>query len=142
MDEADYLALIADGITDARRYGKVAYYANAFDTTTQGFDIVATYPMQLAGGNTLWTFAGNYNKTEVTDINNPDAINAKRVTQLEQTLPRFRFTLTGDHRQGPGGSWAGSTCTTVLRSLRRTVEMLPVSTPVRSGSWTWKLRTP
>ncbi len=101
LEEADYLALIADGITDARRYGKVAYYANAFDTTTQGFDIVATYPMQLAGGNTLWTFAGNYNKTEVTDINNPDAINAKRVTQLEKTLPLFRFTLTGDHRQGP-----------------------------------------
>jgi iron complex outermembrane receptor protein len=101
LTEADYLALLADGVTDARRYGRVAYYANAFDTTTQGFDIVATYPMQLAGGNTLWTFAGNYNKTEVTDINNPDAINAKRVTQLEQTLPQFRFTLTGDHRQGP-----------------------------------------
>ena len=80
--------MIADGITDAGRYGKVAYYANAFDTTTQGFDIVATYPMQLAGGNTLWTFAGNYNKTEVTDINNTECHHdAKRVIQLEQTLP-------------------------------------------------------
>ena len=47
--------------------GKVAYFTNAFDTTTQGVDIVATYPMALAGGNTLWTFAGNFNKTEVTD---------------------------------------------------------------------------
>jgi iron complex outermembrane receptor protein len=100
------LALTSDEKAEAGRLGfgdieKVAYYANAFDTTTNGVDIVATYPMQLAGGNTLWTFAGNYNKTEVTDINNPDAINAKRVTQLEQTLPQFRFTLTGDHRQGP-----------------------------------------
>ncbi len=86
------------GFTDIFR---VAYYANAFDTTTNGVDIVATYPMQIAGGNTLWTFAGNYNRTEVTDINNPDAINAKRVVQLEKTLPWFRFTLTGDHRQGP-----------------------------------------
>ena len=80
---------------------KLAYYANAFDTTTQGFDVVATYPMQFAGGNTLWTFAGNYNKTDVTDINNMLAIDPKRQTQLEQTLPRFRMTLTGDHRQGP-----------------------------------------
>ncbi len=80
---------------------RVAYYANAFDTTTQGFDIVATYPMRFAGGNTLWTFTGNYNRTEVTDINNPEAIDAKRVTQLEKTLPLFRMTLTGDHRQGP-----------------------------------------
>ena len=98
--EADYAALEAAGI-DARRYGRVAYYANAFDTTTNGVDIVATYPMQIAGGTTLWTFAGNYNRSEVTDINNPDAINAKRVVQLEKTLPWFRFTLTGDHRQGP-----------------------------------------
>ena len=66
-----------------------------------GLDIVATYPMQFAGGNTLWTFAGNYNRTEVTDINNPDAINAKRIIQLEKTLPWIRLTLTGDHRQGP-----------------------------------------
>ena len=100
LTEADYAALEADGI-DARRYGRVAYYANAFDTTTNGVDIVATYPMQIAGGTTLWTFAGNYNRTEVTDINNEQAINPKRVTQLEKTLPWFRFTLTGDHRQGP-----------------------------------------
>ena len=86
------------GFTDIFR---VAYYANAFDTTTNGVDIVATYPMQIAGGTTLWTFAGNYNRTEVTDINNPDAVDAKRAIQLEKTLPWFRFTLTGDHRQGP-----------------------------------------
>ena len=85
------------GFTDIVR---VSYYANAFDTTTNGVDIVATYPMQIAGGNTLWTFTGNYNRTEVTDINNLDAVDAKRVIQLEKTLPLFRMTLTGDHRQG------------------------------------------
>ena len=107
------LALTPDELAEAQSLGfedieKVAYYANAFDTTTNGVDIVATYPMQLAGGTTLWTFAGNYNRTEVTDINNPGAIydytliqSDKRIIQLEQTLPWFRFTLTGDHRQGP-----------------------------------------
>ncbi len=107
------LALTPAELAEAARMGfgdieKVAYYANAFDTTTNGVDIVATYPMQIAGGNTLWTFAGNYNRTEVTDINNPGAIydnsltqRDKRVIQLEKTLPWFRFTLTGDHRQGP-----------------------------------------
>ena len=107
------LPLTSSERAEARRLGfedieKVAYYANAFDTTTNGVDIVATYPMQIAGGNTLWTFAGNYNRSEVTDINNPGAIfddslkqRDKRVVQLEKTLPWFRFTLTGDHRQGP-----------------------------------------
>ncbi len=96
----DKARLLADSGFDASVYGRVAYYANAFDTTTQGVDIVATYPMRFAGGNTLWTLTGNYNRTEVTDINNPLAIDAKRVTQLEKTLPLFRMTLTGDHRQG------------------------------------------
>ena len=100
LDEGDYDFMLESGIRYPRRFGKVAYYANAFDTTTQGFDVVATYPMQFAGGNTLWTLAGNYNKTEVTDINNMLAITPKRETQLEQTLPLFRMTLTGDHRQG------------------------------------------
>ena len=107
------LALTPGELAEAQRLGfgdieKVAYYANAFDTTTNGVDIVATYPMQLAGGTTLWTFTGNYNRSEVTSINNPGAIyddsldqRDKRIIQLEQTLPWFRFTLTGDHRQGP-----------------------------------------
>ena len=59
------LALTSDEKAEAGRLGfedieKVAFYANAFDTTTNGVDIVATYPMQFAGGTTLWTFAGNY----------------------------------------------------------------------------------
>ena len=98
LDDSDIAFAQSLGFTDILR---VTYYANAFDTTTNGVDIVATYPMQLAGGTTLWTFAGNYNRSEVTDINNPDAVDAKRITQLEKTLPWFRMTLTGDHRQGP-----------------------------------------
>ena len=66
---------------------KVAYYANAFDTTTNGVDIVATYPMQFAGGTTLWTFAGNYNQSEVTDINNPGAIYDDSLTQRDKRIP-------------------------------------------------------
>ena len=46
----------------------VKFFTNAFGSTTQGVDIVATYPMALAGGNTLWTFAGNFNQTILTDI--------------------------------------------------------------------------
>ena len=98
LDPSDLAFARSLGFTDIFR---VAYYANAFDTTTNGVDIVATYPMQFAGGTTLWTFAGNYNRSEVTSINNPDAVDAKRITQLEKTLPWFRMTLTGDHRQGP-----------------------------------------
>jgi iron complex outermembrane receptor protein len=93
--------LLAAGVRDAADIAKVTFFTNTFDTITDGVDVVATYPMALAGGNTLWTFAGNFNQTQVTDIADPEIIGAKRVTQLEQTLPTMRFTLTGDHRQGP-----------------------------------------
>ena len=76
----------------------VKFFTNAFDTTTQGIDLVATYPMELAGGTTLWTLAGNWNDTQVTE-HDSKIINAQRVTELEQLLPNFRLTLTGDYRE-------------------------------------------
>ena len=79
--------------------GAVRYYTNDFDTTTQGADLVATYPLRTAAGTTKLTLVGNWNKTEV-DSRNPDVIDDKRVTQLEETLPEFRFTLTADHTWG------------------------------------------
>ena len=79
--------------------GAVRYYTNDFDTTTQGLDLVATYPLHTAAGTTKLTFVGNWNKTEV-DSRTPEVIDDKRVTQLEETLPEFRFTLTADHTWG------------------------------------------
>ena len=97
LDAADQAALAEFGFIDVT---SVKFFTNAFDTTTQGIDLVATYPMQLAGGTTLWTLAGNWNDTQVTE-RDPKIINAQRVTELEQLLPNFRLTLTGDYREGP-----------------------------------------
>ena len=88
-------------VSNAQDIEIVKFFTNAFGSTTQGVDVVATYPMALAGGNTLWTFAGNFNKTKITDIINEKTVPAHRVVQLEKSLPTLRFTLTGDHRQGP-----------------------------------------
>ena len=79
----------------------VKFFTNTVDTITNGVDIVATYPMAMAGGNTLWTFAGNYNETKIKNRKDTRIVDDERVIQLEQTLPTVRFTLTGDHRQGP-----------------------------------------
>ncbi len=79
--------------------GAVRYYTNDFDTTTQGIDLVATYPLRTVAGTTKLTLVGNWNKTEV-DSRDPDVIDDKRVTQIEETLPEFRFTLTADHTWG------------------------------------------
>ena len=100
LSENDRQTLIAQGITDAANFSQIRFYTNDFDTTTQGVDIVATYPLEFWGGMTGLSFAGNWTKTTVDD-RDPDVISDKRVIQLEKNLPRFRFTLSADHRQGP-----------------------------------------
>ena len=89
-----------EGVPDARSFKNVRFFANDMDTTTQGIDVVATYPMDISGWDTLYTFAGNWNQTEVTEFNK-ETIDYKRRIQLEENLPNFRFTLTADHQRGP-----------------------------------------
>ena len=101
LDASQQQQLFDRGVRDAFDIQEVKFFTNTFDTTTNGVDIVATYPMQFAGGNTLWTFAGNFNQTLVNDRTDTEIIDDDRVIQLEKTLPTVRFTLTGDHRQGP-----------------------------------------
>ena len=101
LTDADRQTLIAQGLTDAANFTQLRFYTNDFDTTTQGIDIVATLPVEMMGGNTDFSFAGNWTETEV-DKRNPDVIDDKRVIQIEQNNPEFRFTATAQHNQG---SW-------------------------------------
>ena len=101
LTEADRAALAAGGIDIVG--GQVSYFNNDFSTTTQGLDVVATYPLEWFGGRagaTLFTFAGNWNTTEV-DTRNPRITNDLRAAQIENTSPEFRFTLSADHSWGP-----------------------------------------
>ncbi|MCY4611053.1 MAG: TonB-dependent receptor [Gammaproteobacteria bacterium] len=79
---------------------QVRYFANDFDTTTDGIDIVATYPMEVFGGSTQVTFAGNYNRTTVDEYN-PNTISPRTKQQIEEGRPKIRWSLTADHEGGP-----------------------------------------
>lgn len=72
--------------------GKVTFFANDFDTTTQGVDIVANYGMELMGGDTKLSLAYNYNSTEVDD---PGSFTTGfKVRRLEEGIPEHRATFT------------------------------------------------
>ena len=100
----DVAALAARGV-DASRVSNVQFFANAFETYTQGIDLVATYPVSLLGGRlgrTVWTFAGNWNDTKINlDSIDTNVIGSLRKHQLEELEPEFRFSLTADHTWGP-----------------------------------------
>ncbi len=85
---------------DASTITSVRYFTNAFDTTAQGVDVVATYPLSTRAGDTVLTFVGNWNRLNL-DRFDPHVINAKQVRQMEDGLPEFRFSLTADHVFGP-----------------------------------------
>jgi len=72
--------------------GSVTFFANDFDTTTQGVDIVGNYSMALLGGDTKFSLAYNYNSTEVDD---PGSFTSDfKVRRLEEGIPEHRGTLT------------------------------------------------
>ena len=85
---------------DASAITSVRYFTNGFDTTAQGVDLVATYPLATPAGETLFTFAGNWNDLTI-DSRDRNVIDATQVRQIEDALPAFRFSLTADHGAGP-----------------------------------------
>ena len=80
--------------------GEAKYFANDFDTTTEGIDVVATYPMEFLDGLTTLTLAANWNRTTV-DKFNPRTIDAKKKHIIEEGRPKIRWTFTADHESGP-----------------------------------------
>ena len=89
-----------DAAVGPNQISVLRFYTNDFDTTTQGVDVVATYPLQSLAGFTQFTLVANWNKTKV-DSRTPEFISDKLVRQIEEGLPQFRFSLTADHNWGP-----------------------------------------
>ena len=101
----DYLSVPAElQKTDFDGAGYARYLFNSFDTTTQGIDVVASYPMTHGLGRTTLTFVFNVNRTEIDRIHsnpNGSAITQLRTNQIETNLPKYRFTLGALHTSGP-----------------------------------------
>lgn len=93
VEPADYAELEALGVVNPELISAVTYFANDFDTTTQGVDIVANYSMELLDGDTLLSLAYNWNETTV-DKFNPDTTDEGKVHRLEEGMPDHRATFT------------------------------------------------
>ena len=99
------------GATDIQQF---RFFTNAFDTMTQGIDVVATSNFSLGSfGLTTLSFAYNWNETKVGDVDigevqaadgtitEVELIDEQRINELENTLPNHRFVITGIQRIGP-----------------------------------------
>ena len=83
-------ARAASGLADNTDLASVRYFVNDFDTRTRGLDLTVAAPLALlAGGASELQLAANWTKTRVVR-RDPATVSAKRVAQLERSLPRFR----------------------------------------------------
>ena len=75
------------------QFKKLAFYTNALDTKTTGYDLVAVYRM----GETNLSLAMNHNETEVVkqnQVNGLDPVSEGNVMNLEKNLPNDRISAT------------------------------------------------
>ncbi|MFQ6677384.1 MAG: TonB-dependent receptor domain-containing protein [Fidelibacterota bacterium] len=78
---------------DDPNFSELAFYTNALDTKTSGYDLVAVYRM----GNTNLSLAMNHNETEVVkqnQVNGQNPVSDGNVQNLEENLPKDRITAT------------------------------------------------
>jgi iron complex outermembrane receptor protein len=94
-------ALLAAGVPGADTIGQVQFYQNAFDSTTTGVDVVATYKVNWANGqSTSFTASGNYNKFKIDKVFSSQFFDAEGVFDFENAQPRWRSVLSASHEVG------------------------------------------
>lgn len=98
LTPAEVDQLIAEGITSAGNLANFRFFANDFDTETKGFDIVATYPVEWAAGDTV--FGLSYNNTDTEVVNPGTNIGATRIREYEEGLPETRYNVSANHNMG------------------------------------------
>ena len=99
LSEADRAALVASGSPQAASLSRVGFFVNDFDTTTTGLDLVASLDTDHFGGATTYSFAANWNDTEVDDFT-PGIITEARIQKLEDSLPSTKGYFSINHERG------------------------------------------
>jgi len=71
------------------------FFTNDFDSTTKGWDIVASTSTDWMGGTTAWNLAFNHTKTRVADGSTYVGDSQKKA--IEEMSPDTRYNLSANH---------------------------------------------
>lgn len=103
---ADIAELEQRGQTVDQNLSAISFYTNDFDTRTEGLELNIARSINVGPVLSNFSLAANYTVTTV-EYFNPNIINSQRVRELEEAIPRLRYTIVGTHhftRQ-----WIGTT---------------------------------
>ena len=90
--------LLSEGITSAGTLTFFRFFINDFSTSTQGVDVVSTWAPPALGGGTVFSFALNHTRTNVTQ--ETDLLGPGDVLALERGVPRTRWNAAVAQRLG------------------------------------------
>ncbi|MDB5457652.1 MAG: TonB-dependent receptor [Caulobacter sp.] len=91
--------LLALGVPGADSLTSVSYFTNAFDTRTQGLDVVGTWRGEVLGGKAGVTAAWNWNDTKVTRSKTTEVSVLSKIN-IEDGLPQNAANLSVDYAKG------------------------------------------
>ena len=92
LSEENKATLKAVGVPNVDGLSEISFFTNDFDTTTQGIDLVASYQMNMLGGDANFAFSYNWNETKVDKYSG--ITGDFKVSRLENDLPNHRATMT------------------------------------------------
>ena len=100
LTNAQRAELMAAGISGAESYATISYFTNAFDTRTQGLDVVLSYRANIGDNSALqFTGAYNWNTTKVIRADSTIINDLARIN-IERRLPRHNATLSANYSHG------------------------------------------
>jgi iron complex outermembrane receptor protein len=90
--------LVSSGVSE--NVTNIQYYANDFNSITQGADLVISLPFELMQGNDILSLAFNYTDTEL-DVTNPKSPigDVNVLKEREEGTPKTRSVLSYSHSQ-------------------------------------------
>jgi iron complex outermembrane receptor protein len=95
ISDAQKQELVDAGFAGADSFSTIQFFTNDFETETEGFDLIVTYPFEIGSGSSKLSLAFNHNETEVTKRS---AITSdSQLFSLENGLPENRGSLTWDY---------------------------------------------
>ena len=132
--------LVSEGVESARDLRHFRFFTNAFDTRTQGVDVVGTWTPPALDGRTSLSVIVNRTVSRVTDFD-PGTLDDIRIRELQEAVPRTRWNAAVTHDFGPvrllgrlnfyGGWWDTED---FLRYAGKHLLDVEASVPLRAGT--------
>ena len=97
LSQDDIQTLVNAGSTEAASYGSVKYFANDFDTITQGIDLVINYENYVFNIPSRFMFTYNWTDTKVDRITLYTRTRVDGSTYLESNLTPQRIQMIEDN---------------------------------------------